>query len=467
MGNFESLAFLLVVFGILWAIDRKNFKREGLFMLRRTTRWLKIIDSFAKKHKKFIERYSDAGVVASFGLLGATYIARQKKYAKKQAAGLYIRYIVAAFLIMLLMPGLFSGLITAFNVPQAYALPVLYFFKLMFLLFGFSGYSFFMILLVGLGSTLTAFTGGVPEAGLKLVLPFSVPEKYEFLPVYSLPLIPWIVSIFIILVVHEFSHAIVARREDIRVKSMGYGFFGPLPLGFAEPDEKQIQKAASIKKTRIFAAGSWSNILTGVLMIILLIPTSLGAFMLTDKYSYDAGVGYLSINLESTAKILPAKGVITEINGVAVSNFTDYQKIMAQVSPEDVVRVVINDTTYNIFAKPDSLNQSRAILGIPIKDNIYVNKNLLPEHKGTPVEYILFAANYFNKLLEIVIILSIGIALFNLLPIKPLDGGLMIEEVISVKKAKKRKKIVNAISIITLLLILYALFGPALLNGLL
>ncbi len=466
MGNFESLAVLLVVFGLLWVIDRKKFKREGLFMLRRTTRWLKIIDSFAKKHKKFIERYSDAGVVASFGLLGAAYIARQKKYARKQAAALYLRYIVAALLIMFLVPGLFSGLISVFNVPQVYAMPVLYFFKLMFLLFGFSGYSFFMILLVGLGSSLTAITGGVPESGLKLVLPFSVPEKYEFLPVYSLPLIPWIVSIFIILVVHEFSHAIVARREDIRVKSMGYGFFGPLPLGFAEPDEKQIQKAASIKKTRIFAAGSWSNILTGVLMLILLIPTSLGAFMLTDKYSYDAGVGYTAIDLESTASILPPKGVITEINGVAVGNFSDYQNVMVRVNPEDAVRVAINSTTYNLFAKPDSLNESRAIIGFLTKD-MYLSKELLPEKKGAPVEYILFAANYFNKLLEIVIILSIGIALFNLLPIKPLDGGLMIEEVISVKKAKKRKKIVNAISIITLLLILYALFGPALLNGLL
>ncbi len=465
MGNFESLAFLLLVLGTLWAIDRKKFKREGLFMLRRTTRWLKIIDSFAKKHKKFVERYSDAGVVASFGLLGAAYIARQKKYAKKQAADLYIKYIVAAFLIMFLMPGLFSGLISAFNVPPVYALPVLYFFKLMFLLFGFSGYSFFMILLVGLGSTLTALTGGVPESGLKLVLPFSVPEKYEFLPVYSLPIIPWVVSIFIILVVHEFSHAIVARREDIRVKSMGYGFFGPLPLGFAEPDEKQIQKAASIKKTRIFAAGSWSNIVTGVLMLILLIPASLGAFMLTDKYSSDVGVGYTAIDLESTAEILPAKGVITEINGVLIGNYSDYQGIMTQVNPGDAVRVVINSTTYNLFAKPDSLNESRAILGFLTTD-MYVSKDLEPEHKGAPVEYILFAANYFNKLLEIVITLSIGIALFNLLPIKPLDGGLMMEEVISVKNAKKRKKIVSAISKITFLLILYALFGPALLKSL-
>lgn len=465
MGNFESLAVLIAVFGIFWALDRKNFKREGLFLLRRTTRWLKVIDSFAKKHKKLIDRFSDAGVVASFGLLGVSYLARQKKYTQKQTTFLATKYLLAAFLIIFLMPGLFSGLITIFHIPPAYATLVLYFFKAMFLLFGFSGYSFFMILLVGLGSTLTAITGGVPESGLKLVLPFSVPEKYEFLPVYSLPLIPWIVSIFIILVVHEFSHAIVARREGIRVKSMGYGFFGPLPLGFAEPDEKQIYKAASIKKTRIFAAGSWSNMLTGALMIIMLIPMSLGAFMLTDKYSYDAGVGYTAIDLESAAEILPPIGVITEINGVAIGNYTDYQNVMTPVNPGDAVRVVINSTTYNLFAQEDSINQSRAILGFLTKD-MYVSKEFDPEHKGGPLEYLLLASNYILMLFETVITLSIGIALFNLLPIKPLDGGLMMEEVISVKNAKKRKKIVSTISLITFLLILYALFGPALLNGL-
>lgn len=465
MGNFESLALLIAIFALIWALDRKNFERDGLLLLRRTKRGLLAIDAFAKRHPAFLEKYADAGIVASFGLLGVKYLSKQKKYSARVRRAIALRYIVVAALLIFLLPEAFSGILSTFSVPAAYARPIMYSFIALSFVFGFAGYSFFMLAVAGIGSTLGALAGTVPESALKLVLPFSVPDKYAYLPVQEVPIVPWLLSIFVILVAHEFSHAIIARREGIRVKSMGYGFLAILPLGFAEPDEKQIERAPSLKKTRIFAAGSWSNIVTGILILLLSIPFIAGYGVLQEKYTFQAGVGYTRVDSNITAKILPPKGVITEVNGITVRNFTDYQGIMARVSPGDALRITVGGTRYNFFAQADSENQTRAIAGFLSKD-LYVQRDILPEKKGTFAEYSLISMNYANTVLQWIVMLSIGIALANLLPIKPLDGGLMMEEAATVISPRKPKKLARTVSMIALLLLLYTLFGPTILKGL-
>lgn len=465
MGNFTSLFLLIAIFGIIWFFDRKNFRREGAFLLRRTTRWLKIVDSFAKKHSRFLEKYADAGVVASFGVLGIVYLAKERGYGRKEWGRAILGYSIPAALVIFALPGLFSGIISAFSVPAAYVSPILFGFKVLSFSFGLAGYSFFMLVIAGLGSTLTALSGVVPQSALKLVLPFSVPERYSYLPVQAVPIVPWLLSIFVILVAHEFSHAIVARREGIRVKSMGYGFFTILPLGFAEPDEKQIERAKSLKKMRIFAAGSWSNVVSAILILLLAIPLAAVFGLIQASSSFEAGVGYDRVDSNLTAAILPPEGVITEINGFQIHNYTEYQRAMARILPGAPVKVTINSTAYNLFSQADSENQSRAVLGFLSKD-MYIKMELKPEKKGTITEYSLLAMASANTIVSYIIMLSVGIALANLLPIKPLDGGLMIGEAMLAVSKRRGRKIAGAISKIALLLLLYTLFGPLILKGL-
>jgi membrane-associated protease RseP (regulator of RpoE activity) len=64
-----------------------------------------------------------------------------------------------------------------------------------------------------------------------------------------------------------------------------------------------------------------------------------------------------------------------------------------------------------------------------------------------------------------VLFLNAGIGIANLLPIKPLDGGLMLEEIVKVFFKKRWvDKIVKVVSLFTLLLILIALFGPSIIK---
>ncbi len=64
---------------------------------------------------------------------------------------------------------------------------------------------------------------------------FLIPGVNEFIP------LTWgIIALVVTLVVHEFSHAILCRVEDIRVKSMGI-LLALVPVGgFAEPDENEL-----------------------------------------------------------------------------------------------------------------------------------------------------------------------------------------------------------------------------------
>ncbi|MBP1909995.1 site-2 protease family protein [Methanolobus bombayensis] len=64
---------------------------------------------------------------------------------------------------------------------------------------------------------------------------FLIPGVNEFIP------LTWgAIALLVTLVVHEFSHAILCRVEDIRVKSMGI-LLAVVPIGgFAEPDDEEL-----------------------------------------------------------------------------------------------------------------------------------------------------------------------------------------------------------------------------------
>jgi len=73
---------------------------------------------------------------------------------------------------------------------------------------------------------------------------FLIPGVNEFIP------FTWgVIALIVTLVVHEFSHAILCRVENIRVKSMGI-LLALVPVGgFAEPDDDQLfGKKEAVKK---------------------------------------------------------------------------------------------------------------------------------------------------------------------------------------------------------------------------
>ena len=464
MNNWESLGLLLLLMAIVWLVDRKKFKKEGIMYLRRTQRGLDIIDAFAKKYTKYLRSMSDFAVVFSFGYLGLKYIYNERKIAKENKSiwPLFLSYTLIMSIIAVFLDPLFSGLLSFFNATEgmiAFVVPGL---KILTFAFGVSGYAFFSLFLGAFAVALNAFGGNDMQSPISLVLPVQVPESYG-LPVYSVPLIPWLISIFVILVVHEFSHAIISRVEGIRVKAMGYGFMLIMPLGFAEPDEKQIEKSSSLKKTRIYAAGSFANFVTACLFILIMIGTTFAAAPLLKDMQTQAGVGYGQTQEGYPAsEYMPVSGVITNINSVPVYNLTDFTDGMSLVVPGENITLIIDNEPYNFPTVSDPRNESNAYVGIT---QLYILNDVKEELKGTSSEFFVNAINYIYELFGWIILLNIGIGIANLMPLKPFDGGLVAEEVIKGSKVPKARRVSGVVGQLMLAIILFALFGPLAIKG--
>jgi len=142
-----------------------------------------------------------------------------------------------------------------------------------------------------------------------------IPGINQFIPLgYGL------VALFITLVVHELSHAVLCRVEGIRVKSMGILTLVVPIGGFAEPDESQLfegegdggKVATRRERIRILTAGVMSNFTIALLTFVLFFA-SLYAIAPTG---YSAVVVGVDEGSAAQAAHVPTDAVILAVNGV-------------------------------------------------------------------------------------------------------------------------------------------------------
>ncbi len=134
-----------------------------------------------------------------------------------------------------------------------------------------------------------------------------------------IPILYGIVGIIVAIVVHEGTHGVMARRLKQPVKSTGLLFFLFVPIGaFVEMDDSMVQKLRARDSGRILAGGPGSNVVVGVVALILMILL-LGS--LVPAYN---GALVTQLSASSPAAELNLLGhlqpgdVITAVNGTAV-----------------------------------------------------------------------------------------------------------------------------------------------------
>jgi len=412
MSNYFSLAVLLALMIIVYIFDRKNFKKEAsLFYLRRTERGLAFIERFSSRHKKFFERFSDLGIIFSFGTLGAWYLFKSRK-----SKGILVKTVISFVLLYLVFGIMLKLILSTAIIPTSF--------------FGASG--FIVASLIEAAYIMISVPATLP--GVQLVLPINIPNA--------------LISIFVILVAHEFSHALVAKAQGINVKSLGYGFLAILPLGFAEPDQEQIKKSKSLVKTRIYGAGSFANFIVALLSI----PLFFGVFFAYSNSVID-GVSYEStIEGMPAYGLLPEDGIITNINGNETYEMYMLEFVMESLKPGDNISIIVDNRTYDLILAENPDNESKAFIGI----SDIGKKSSIPGVAGYIITPVLL---YIATLFSFIIMLNLGIGLANLLPIKPLDGGLMFEEIAKTAGIRNWKNIVKFVSMFTLVLLLFNIFG--------
>src|SRR3989338_11204159 len=214
----------------------------------------------------------------------------------------------------------------------------------------------------------------------------AVPGVVPVLPikvegVFYVPFFYWIISIFIIAVVHEFAHGVVARAHNISVKSSGFAFLGILvpiiPAAFVEPDEEDLGKEKTRKQLAVFAAGPFSNIILAflsLLIFILIANFALGPMI--QQTGVEISGYYVVDNVTSPAEDAGVQvgEVITKINAKemkTVQEFRDY--LGKEVKAGETVELVTNRTSYQITLKQKPGDGEEPYLGVYVKQGSEIN----------------------------------------------------------------------------------------------
>ncbi len=312
------------------------------------------------------------------------------------------------------------------------------------IVFGFFGMMVILVLLIN-GVYAFLFAGAPPPVAPLFPGVKTVPG----LPVLSF--FHWIIAIFILAGIHEFSHGLIARLYDVKVKSSGFAVFSFLlpviPAAFVEPDEKELASKKSKEQLGVLAAGSFSNlIIAGIFFLIFIFAMTPIASSITisegvvvrdvvgGSPAFDSGI-------QKDEKILA-------INNIEVGNVNEFLEFLIEIKPGDKILLKTDNDEYEMTADE---NEGRGYLGLSFS----------PERQYIDEKYGLLG-NVFSWVALLffwIFATNLGVGLFNLLPMGPLDGGKMFYLLCLniFKKEDVAKKVWIAVSLFCLLLIVISL----------
>jgi membrane-associated protease RseP (regulator of RpoE activity) len=246
----------------------------------------------------------------------------------------------------------------------------------------------------------------------------------------SLPYI--IFGLAVVLLTHEISHGIAARIEGVKLKSAGLLLLAILPGAFVEPEEEDIKKVSPIARLRIFGAGSFSNIVTALLVLLLLTNF---AVVIAPFFGPSNGVLVTDVVPGGPSDgILEQGNIIYSINGMPTQNVQALSEILSTVQAYETVELETDEgiIQLNTGARPD--DPTKGYLGV-FTFNHYPART--PLGKFFPFQ--LFT------LFQWTFLLTLNIGLLNLLPILFLDGDRMLTEVINYISQRYNSEIVGKV----------------------
>ena len=362
-----------------------------------------------------------------------------------------------------------------------------------------------------LGLTYRNLTAGAVQ-GLTFLIPSPSSSATVVPGVLLVPFWYWIITIALLVVVHEGMHGILTARERVRIKSLGTGLLAVIPLAFVEPDEKQLQKKGFWAQQRVFAAGSFANFLLAFIAVGLLVAISpMGQGLYTAS----------GVQFSQAVPGLPAaganlSGTITSIGGNSIVNVSDLTRVLELTGIEKETSITVlqgNETkTYTLVTgrQPQlnftpnldqtillglgqaelveqgigtaggwmGLEQKKAFWRAVGKDPRWAVTAAFriaeletaqmafrePGYLGilgagtvkdvrTGAEAAAGAFEFIAGLLFFLFIINLGVGQFNLLPLKPLDGGRMWELVFRKVSTRYAKQITMAVGLLMFLLI--------------
>ena len=353
------------------------------------------------------------------------------------------------------------------------------------------------------------FTSQTAVSGLAFVLPAPT-STANMGPGYLLvPFWYWIISIGLLVLVHEGFHGIMSAREKVKIKSLGWGVLAIIPLAFVEPDEKQLEKRKSSQQLRVYAAGSFANFLLAGVCLLIITFAFTGFFM-------SSGVGYQAVIKDYPAEYSNLTGKIVNINGYDIKNIKDLDNTLTRIGSHEtiVIKTMLSENESKDFIltttekplpqfEPSVIDDFVVGFDVVIPGTIEFAKSLGQHNEDwtslqielqywqfvkeyhpllkdkadryiyqieqkiddadkpgfigvlgvydvqqIKAEFIGMTAviNFLGGLLFFLFLINLGVGLANLMPIGPLDGGKMWSIVLKKYEPKRSKKIMSILS---------------------
>lgn len=280
--------------------------------------------------------------------------------------------------------------------------------------------------------------------GPSLLLPGLVAENQFQAGVSFIPVEYWVIGIGILMVAHEASHGIVARVEGFELNSVGWIVMGILPGAFVEPkgenmlpgdeanedpDTGMWEQGNWKQRLKVLGAGSFANYVVGALFFLLAIGAASTAttpsdviYAAQENYSaYDEGM---------------RNGSLHAVNDQRINTPEDVMQISEQIQVGDTVDLWTSEGNFTVTATEGPSEGGH--IGVRVAQR-QVIKDQYTEFQS-PIEW-------FISLLQTVALLNILIGLFNMMPLKPLDGGLMIETIVK-HHDESKLHLVNTLSLV-------------------
>lgn len=312
------------------------------------------------------------------------------------------------------------------------------------------------------------------------------------------PFLPWhyaLISLFITIIIHEAGHGIVARVYNVKLESTGIVLFFVVPIGaFVNIERNELEKTPLKHKSAILTAGPLTNIiLAGISLFgLYLVISTLSPLPISGAQEF--GVSINGVNQGSLAeKIGLTEGsVIQTISGQNIRNNEDLRKLL-QSNLGKTLEMTWYDKDKNMITRniklPNSVDENKGILGVTI-NQISDPKSVLDTYKSqfsiNPLALLLpptiqpgvvpysglmadkydssiFGSSYplVANMLFWIWFINFNVAIFNALPIGPLDGGQWYGSLIASRTKEETGMAINQlITFAMIAIVLVVLFLP-------
>lgn len=323
-------------------------------------------------------------------------------------------------------------------------------------IFGFFTFSVVNYIIMALGPT------GAPA------VPSEAATRIVPIPGVNIPLVYGAIALVSVILIHEGAHGVIISKLKIKIKSVGLALLILIPGAFVEQDDEDFENASPSSRIKVASAGPISNVLLAFVCFGLVLT------LITP---------YPGVPVQDVVENTPAERAgltvgsrIISIDNAEFFNSDDFLDFMSNTEPGDRINLKTEEEDFEITLDGHPReNVDIGYLGIaagfgPMERSVLMHPQniflgipymtILGQSIISESGYTASAPWVLIHMLVWMFSLNILVAIFNLLPLKPLDGGHVLEGLLDkVTSGTKKDIIIKGVSSVTLFILVTNIFA--------